>query len=184
MKLKISTKLNIAWSRQKTPLEAHLGQILGPCWTKLGRKLDQVGASWAKMEPSWAKLALSWAKLEQRWAKLEPSGSQVGQDGQHGGQDGQVGPNWGQVGAKKHQRCPAEVRPVAVLGFGDLQEFGRICQAVQHSCTPSGAPDLRRPQGESPAPPPSRMDLCACIWACWFICIFGLYMCRYIHMFT
>ena len=25
---------------------------------------------------------------------------------------------------------------------------------VQHSCTPSGAPDLRRPRGESPAPPP------------------------------
>ena len=26
---------------------------------------------------------------------------------------------------------------------------------VQHSCTPSGAPDLRRPRGESPAPPSS-----------------------------
>ena len=41
---KINTKLNIAWNRQKTPREAHLGQILGPCWTKLGPKLDQVGA--------------------------------------------------------------------------------------------------------------------------------------------
>ena len=29
--------------------------------------------------------------------------------------------------------------------------------------TPSGAPDLRRPRGESPAPPPPRMDLCACV---------------------
>ena len=60
MKSKISTKLKIAWSRQKTPLEAHLGQILGPCWTKLGpgrtkwtnieekiAKLDQVGPSWS-----------------------------------------------------------------------------------------------------------------------------------------
>ena len=41
---KISTKLNIAWSRQKTPLEAHLGQILGPCWAKLG-------PSWVKVGP-------------------------------------------------------------------------------------------------------------------------------------
>ena len=50
---KISRKLNIAWSRQKTALEAYLGQILGPCWTKLGRKLDQVGAKLGQDGPSW-----------------------------------------------------------------------------------------------------------------------------------
>ena len=75
---KIKTKLNIAWSRQKTGLEAHLGQILGPSWDQNWTKLEP---SWAKMGPSWTKLALSWAKLEQRWTKLEPSMSQIGQDG-------------------------------------------------------------------------------------------------------
>ena len=43
MKSKIGTKLNILWSSQKTPLEVHLGHILGPCWTKLGPKLKKVG---------------------------------------------------------------------------------------------------------------------------------------------
>ena len=75
---KIKTKLNIAWSGQKTALEAHLGQILEPSWDQYWTKLEP---SWAKMGPSWAKLALSWAKLEQRWTKLEPSRSQIGQDG-------------------------------------------------------------------------------------------------------
>ena len=73
MGLKISRKLKIAWRRQKTPLEAHLGQILGPCWTKLGPKLDQVGA----------KLGQDGTKLGQVGAKL-----------------GQVGAKMGQVGAK------------------------------------------------------------------------------------
>ena len=70
---KMYTKLNIAWSPQKTPLEAHLGQILGPCWTKLGLKLGQVGA----------KLGQDGSKLGQVGAKL-----------------GQVGAKMGQVGAK------------------------------------------------------------------------------------
>ena len=73
MRSKISTKLNIAWSRQKTVLEVQLRQILGPCWTKLGRKLDQVGA----------KLGQDGTKLGQVGAKL-----------------GQVGAKMGQVGAK------------------------------------------------------------------------------------
>ena len=70
---KINRKRKIAWRRQKTPLEAHLGQILGPCWTKLGPKLDQVGA----------KLGQDGTKLGQVGAKL-----------------GQVGAKMGQVGAK------------------------------------------------------------------------------------
>ena len=37
MESKINRKLKIAW-------RGHLGQILGPCWTKLGPKLDQVEA--------------------------------------------------------------------------------------------------------------------------------------------
>ena len=55
---KIKTKLNIAWSRQKTALEAHLRQILGPCSTKLGPKLDQVGAKLGQDGPRWAKFKL------------------------------------------------------------------------------------------------------------------------------
>ena len=70
---KIKTKLNIAWSRQKTSLEAHLGRISGPCWTKLGPKLDQVGA-----------------KFGQDGTKLD----------QVGGKLGQVGAKKDQVGAK------------------------------------------------------------------------------------
>ena len=91
---KINRKLNIAWRRQKTPLEAHLGQILGPCWTKLGPKLDQVGAKLgqdgtklgqvgaklgqvgakmgqvgAKYEPGWS----TWTNMEDKTARLEPS---------------------------------------------------------------------------------------------------------------
>ena len=68
---RIGTKLNIPWSRQKTPLEAHLGQILGPCWTKLGPKLGQIGA----------KLGQDGTKLGQVGDKLD-----------------QVGRSWGQVG--------------------------------------------------------------------------------------
>ena len=64
MRSKIGTKLNIAWSRQKTPLEAHLDQILGPCWAKLGRKLDQVGA---KLGQVGAKLGLCWQILAGSW---------------------------------------------------------------------------------------------------------------------
>ena len=70
---KISTKLKIAWRRQNTPLEAHLGQVSSPCWAKLGPKLDQVGA----------KLGQDGTKLDQVGAKL-----------------GQVGAKMGQVGAK------------------------------------------------------------------------------------
>ena len=69
---KISTKLNIAWSRQKTPLEAYLGQILGPCWAKLGRKLDQVGA---KMGQDGTKLGQVGAKLSQVGAKMDQVGA-------------------------------------------------------------------------------------------------------------
>ena len=76
---KIGTKLNIPRSRQKTPLEAHLGQILGPCWTKLGPKLVQVGA----------KLGQVGTKLGQVGAKL-----------------GQVGPTWSQVGVRLGQSWP------------------------------------------------------------------------------
>ena len=68
---KIGTKLNIPWGRQKTPLEAHLGQILGPCWTKLGPKLGQVGA----------KLGQDGTKLDQVGAKLGPVGAKMGQVG-------------------------------------------------------------------------------------------------------
>ena len=70
---KNNRKLKMVWRRQKTPLEAHLGQILGPCWTKLERKLDQVGA-----------------KLGQDGTKM----------GQVGGKLGQVGAKMDQVGAK------------------------------------------------------------------------------------
>ena len=77
---KISTKLNIPWSRQKTPLEAHLGQILGPWWTKLGpswAKLSYLGSNlwptWAKLEPSWAKLGQVGAKLGLCWQILAGS---------------------------------------------------------------------------------------------------------------
>ena len=57
MRSKIGTQMNIAWSRQKTRLEVHLGQILGPCWTKLGPKLGQVGA---KVGPRWDQVGPSW----------------------------------------------------------------------------------------------------------------------------
>ena len=53
MEIQISTKLNIPWSGQKTALEGHLGQILGPCWAKLGPKLDQVEPCWGQVGPSW-----------------------------------------------------------------------------------------------------------------------------------
>ena len=71
---KINRKLKIAWRGQKTLLEVHFGQILGPSWTKLRPKLDQVGA-----------------KLGQDATKL----------GQLGGKLGQVGAKMGQVGAKQ-----------------------------------------------------------------------------------
>ena len=68
---KINRKLKVAWRRHKTPLEAHLGQILGPCWTKLGPKLDQVGA----------KLSQDGTKLDQVDAKLGQDGAKMGQVG-------------------------------------------------------------------------------------------------------
>ena len=52
MELQINTKLNIPWSSQKTPLEAHLGQILGPCWAKLGLVGAMLGPGWGKLGPS------------------------------------------------------------------------------------------------------------------------------------
>ena len=70
---KNDTKVNIPWSRQKRPLEAHLGHILGPCCAKLGPKLRQVGT-----------------KLGQVRAEV----------GQEGANLGQVGTKMGQVGAK------------------------------------------------------------------------------------
>ena len=69
---KIGTKLNMPWSRQKTPLEVHLGQILGPCWTKLGLKLDQVGA---KLGQDGTKLGQVGAKLGQVGAKMDQVGA-------------------------------------------------------------------------------------------------------------
>ena len=72
MESKIKTKLNIAWSRQKTPLEAHLGKILGPCWTKLGRELHQVGA---KLGQDGTKLGQVGAKLSQLGAKMVQVGA-------------------------------------------------------------------------------------------------------------
>ena len=94
MKSKIGTKLNIAWSRQKTFLEAHLGQILGPCWTKLVPKLGQIGA---KLAQNGTKLGQVGAKLGQVWNKNGQSCGQVGDSldkmEEHGGQDGQVGPS-------------------------------------------------------------------------------------------
>ena len=72
MESKISRKLNIAWSRQKTALEAHLGQILGPCWTKLVPKLDQVGA---KLGQDGTKLGQVDAKLSQDRAKMVQVGA-------------------------------------------------------------------------------------------------------------
>ena len=68
---KINTKLNIAWSGQKTLLEAHLGQLLGSCWTKLGPKLGQIGA----------KLGQGGTKLGQVGAKLSQVGAKMGQVG-------------------------------------------------------------------------------------------------------
>ena len=69
---KINRKLKIAWRGQKTPLEAHLGQILGPCWTKLGPKLDQVGA---KLGQDGTKLGQVGAKLSQVGAKMDQVGA-------------------------------------------------------------------------------------------------------------
>ena len=81
---KIKTKLNIAWSRQKTALEVHLSQILGPCWTKLGTK---IGPSWSQVGPRWDQVG---AKLGQDEPKL----------GQVGAKLSQVGAKMDQVGAK------------------------------------------------------------------------------------
>ena len=86
---KINTKLNIAWSRQKTALEAHLGQILGPCWTKLGPKLDQVGAN---LGQEGTKLGQVGGKLGQVGAKIDQVGAKYDKMDEHEGQDGQVGP--------------------------------------------------------------------------------------------
>ena len=72
MESKIRTKLNIGWSRQKTALEAHLGQILGPCWTKLEPKLEQVGA---KLGQDGTKLGQVGAKLGQVGAKMDQVGT-------------------------------------------------------------------------------------------------------------
>ena len=99
MTSKIGTKLNIAWSGQKTPLEAHLGQILGPCWTKLGPKLGQVEA----------KLGQTGTKLGHIGAKLGQVGTKMGQVGldkmdEHGGQDDQVGPSWSTLKPKRQKK--------------------------------------------------------------------------------
>ena len=44
-----------------------------------------------------------------------------------------------------------------------VARIGKIWPGIHHSCTPfGGAPDLRRPRGESPAPPPFCMELSPC----------------------
>ena len=68
MKSNIDAKLSIPWSRQKTLLEAYLGQILMPSWTKLGPKLVQVGA----------KLGQEDQKLGQVGARLGHAGARKG----------------------------------------------------------------------------------------------------------
>ena len=65
---KINRKLKTAGRGQKTPLEAHPGQILRPCWTKLGPKLDQVGA---KLGQDGTKLRQVGRKLGQVGAKMD-----------------------------------------------------------------------------------------------------------------
>ena len=73
---KVSRKLKIAWRSQQTLLEAHLGQILGPCCAKLGPKFDQVGAKLGqdgtKLDQVGAKLSQVGAKIDQVGAKKEP----------------------------------------------------------------------------------------------------------------
>ena len=74
MASEIDTKLNIPWSRQKTPLEAHLGHIFEPCSAKLGPKLGQVGT---KLDQVGAKVGQVGAKMDQ----IEAKSGQVGEDG-------------------------------------------------------------------------------------------------------
>ena len=84
---KIETKLNIPWSRQKTPLEAHLGHIFGPCCAKLGPKLAQVGSKLGKVGAKLGQVVANmgqvgakcgpkcagWMQMEGKRAKLGPS---------------------------------------------------------------------------------------------------------------
>ena len=72
---KIGTKLNIPWSVQKTLLEGHLGQILGPCWTKLD-------PSWAKLGQVGAKLGLCWQILAGSWQSQRKVTPHVAEDHQ------------------------------------------------------------------------------------------------------
>ena len=118
MESKIDTKLNIPWSRQKTPLEAYLGQILGPCWTKLGSKLVQVGA---KLGQVGTKLGQVGAKLGHAGAKMGQVGAKLGQVGQDG-QEGQVGPSLAKLEPKKQKVGPGVPRPggLVVLEFDNI----------------------------------------------------------------
>ena len=106
---KIRTKLNIAWSRQKTAPEGHLGQILGPCWTKLGPKLDQVGAKLGqdgtKLDQVGAKLDQVGAKMDQVGAKLEPGWTTWTNMEDKTSKMSQLEPNWSPEPAKVLRRC-------------------------------------------------------------------------------
>ena len=94
MKSKINTKLNIAWSRQKTPLEAHLGQILGPYWTKLGPRLAQVGTKLGQDRTKLGQVGVKLGQVGAKMGQVEPQvGSKLDKMDEHGGQDGQVGPS-------------------------------------------------------------------------------------------
>ena len=101
---KIGTKLKIARRGQKTALEIHLGQILGPCWTKLGRKMDQVGAKLGqdgtKLGLAGAELALVGAKLGQVGATSDPGWTRWTNMTDKTAKLDQVGP---EKRAKKHQ---------------------------------------------------------------------------------
>ena len=108
---KIKTKLNIACSRQKTALEAHLGQILGLCWAKLGPNLDQVGA----------KLGQDGTKLGRVGAKLGQNGAKMGQVGAKEKPGWTRWTNMADKTVKLDQGMSAVVRRLELLGF-------RICK--------------------------------------------------------
>ena len=73
--------------------------------------------------------------------------------------------SWAAVKKRNQLVLAVLTRPVGVVGcnFARTGKNCKNCHGIHHSCTPlRGAPDLRRPRGESPAPPPFCMDLSPC----------------------
>ena len=115
-----------------------------PTWLQNRPKL---GPCWAP-KPSWTR---------QR-ARLRRCGKPVGKKLIFGAI---LGPEK----AKQRQRKGAgdSTRRGSLLQELQICKNCKNCHGVHHSCTPfGGAPDLRRPRGESPAPPPFCMELSPC----------------------